>query len=150
MRWSTAACSLKPTPDASCSIWPISGVTTCCCARSIPPTRCSRSTLANREAGFWPRLRIASRGAPLSLEDLAQRPREVGQGERLADHAHSGAQETGALRGVGGVAGDEQDRQGGTMLPREFSQLAAVEAGQANIGDQQVDPGRADQDRSGR
>ena len=45
-----------------------------------------------------------------------------------------------ALGGASGVAGDEEDRQVGALLAGDLGQLAAVEAaGQADIGDQQID-----------
>ena len=46
-----------------------------------------------------------------------------------------------------GIAGDEQDFQFGPVLPRDFGDCRPFNAGQADIGDQQVERGVGGQHR---
>ena len=60
--------------------------------------------------------------------------------ERLGDHFHARLQKAVGHRRALGIAGDEQDFQIRPGFARLIGDLAAVHAGQADVGDQQIDP----------
>src|SRR5258706_732776 len=70
----------------------------------------------------------------------ANPPREIVELEWLGDHFHALFQKTVRHRDALGVAGDEKDLQAGPGFPRLIRELAAVDAGQADVGDQEIDP----------
>jgi len=78
-------------------------------------------------------------GLAVALDQLADALAEGIDAERLGQHVHARAEEIPAYRGVRRIAGDEQHLQLRTLLAREVGELAAVEAGQAEVADQQID-----------
>ena len=76
---------------------------------------------------------------PIYPNHRANPPREMIEIERLGDHLHARLQKAVGDRDALGVTGDEQNLQPGPRFARLVGELAAVDAGQADVGDQQVD-----------
>ena len=76
----------------------------------------------------------ADRQRFLGLKQALDLVAQLVDGKRLADHRHAGRD----LQ-VLGVAAGEQDRQLRAQCARRRGQLAAIHAGKADIGHQQVD-----------
>src|SRR3712207_6813586 len=80
---------------------------------------------------------------PSALDHFPDADRQLLDGERLGDHLHAGIQETMGDGGILRIAGDEENLQIGTALPRLIRKLTSVQTRQADIRDEEVDaPGR--------
>ena len=79
---------------------------------------------------------------PLAREHRADAASQHVDREGLGDHLHAGAEKPAVDCGLLGVAGHEQYLQLRTQRPRGIGDLAAVQARQADVGQQQVDTGR--------
>ena len=126
-------------------------------ARAHPrrsPRRCGKAssaiaTSSGRRASRRSSKRRARRVARMAcaasrfLQHALDPRRELLDGERLGHDLHAAFDMPVAEHGILRIAGDEQDLQVGMRRARGVGELTAVQsAGQADIGDQQVDPRR--------
>src|SRR5438445_13712713 len=88
--------------------------------------------------------------ATLTRNHGADPPREIVELKRLGDHFHALFQKAVRHRDALGVAGDEKDLEAGPGFARLIGELAAVDAGQADVGVQQSDALAGSQDSQSR